>query len=232
MECPICRNNSFHQTEVMKKRLIEEWALNPDEVTYINRQQGFYCTSCGSNLRSMTLADSIMKQFDFQDVFKNFPKSKIGRKLKLLEINEACGLHPFLTSFKKYKFANYPDIDIQNLPFEDSTFDIIIHSDTLEHVQNSLLGLQECFRLLKDGGKLFYTIPIIYGRLTKKRDGLPASYHGTQEENQGEDFKVWTEYGADFWVEIIKAGFKEVTLNTLKDLSSLGICAKKLVVIR
>ena len=35
---------------------------------------------------------------------------------------------------------------------------------------------------------------------------MPPSYHGAAEENY-EDFKVQTEYGADFWCEIFNAGF-------------------------
>ena len=229
MRCPVCLNNQFHQTDVLKQRLIEEWKLSQDEVAYINRQQGLSCTSCGSNLRCMTLAESIMKQFEYKGAFKDFYRSKVGKKLSLLELNDACHLHSILLKFKRYTFAAYPDIDIQNLPYIDESFDILIHSDTLEHVQNSLLGLKECFRVLKERGKLFYTIPIIYGRLTKRRDGLSNSYHGNQDESQGEDYKVWTEYGVDFWIELMKAGFKEVSINTIEDLTSVAICATKTI---
>ncbi len=227
MKCPVCLNENFSQSDVLKERLIEEWELSSDEVTYINRQQGLCCTSCGCNLRSMTLAASIMKQYEYEGAFKDFYRSKVGKKLRLLEINDACNLHSLLSKFKKYTFAAYPHVDIQYMPYSNESFDVIVHSDTLEHVPNSLLGLKECFRTLKKGGKLFYTIPIIYGRLTKKRDGLSNSYHGNQDESQGEDYKVWTEYGADFWVELINAGFKNITINTLEDLSSIAIYASK-----
>jgi hypothetical protein len=43
----------------------------------------------------------------------------------------------------------------------------------------------------------------------------------------GKDFKVFTEYSADFWVEIIKAGFTDISTNTLEGLSSMAICANK-----
>jgi len=63
--------------------------------------------------------------------------------------------------------------------------------------------------------------------LTKKRDGLSKSYHGSQDEGQGEDYLVWTEYGADFWLEINRAGFNEIRLYTLENESTIAICAKK-----
>lgn len=227
MKCPICNNDTFGQTNVLKQRLINEWGLNNNEVEYINRQQGLLCSNCSCNLRSMTLADSIMKYYSFRSTFDQFCNSNFGAHLRLLEVNTAGDLHPFLIKFKKHIFAEYPNVDLQNLPYPDDSFDLIIHSDTLEHVKSSTTALKECFRVLKEGGALFYTIPIVYSRLTKRRDSLLNSYHGSQDEFQGEDYKVWTEYGADFWVEIVNAGFTKIFLITLGDLSSIAICAKK-----
>lgn len=227
MKCPICSNEQFQQNDVLKTRLIDEWKLTTKEVAYVNKQQGLQCTKCFSNLRSMTLADSIMNHYSYHGQFQQFCYSKYGRRLRILEINEAGNLHSILRFFKHYTFAKYPLVDIHKLPYSDNSFDLIIHSDTLEHVKDSQLALHECWRVLKNGGSLFYTIPIIYGRLTIRRDLLSNSYHGSQHESQGEDFKVYTEYGADFWVEIIKAGFNKISLNTMEDNSSLAICATK-----
>lgn len=227
MKCPVCLNTEFKQTTVLKSRLIEEWGLLPDEVSYINEQQGLICMKCFCNLRSMTLAGSIIKHNNFHGSFRQFCHSLSRCKLRILEINEAGNLHPYLKGFRDYVFAEYPDIDIQNLPFRNCSFDIIIHSDTLEHVENSLLGLKECYRVLKNGGRLFYTIPIIYSRLTRKRERLEHSYHGNQDETSGIDYKVITEYGSDFWVEIIKAGFCDISIHSLGDPGTLSISAEK-----
>ncbi len=229
MICPVCGNGNFSQIAVLKERLIQEWKLSPEEVEYINRQQGFQCTNCGCNLRAMTLADALLKKLRESRLLKDLHRSKKFRDFKLLEINHAGGLHPHLKKQQNYTFAEFPDVDIQALPYSDKSFEIIIHSDTLEHVENSLQGLKECYRVLKNGGVLIYTIPIVIGRLTKKRDSLPNSYHGTQEEEQGEDYKVWTEYGADFWVELISAGFNLVEISTIGNLDSLAICATKTI---
>lgn len=227
MKCPVCSNEDFSEKTILKQRLIDEWELAPYEVDYINKQQGYHCIKCLCNLRSLGLADSIMKYYKFKGQFQQFCYSKFGKKLNVLEINEAGSLYKILRQFKNYVFAKYPEIDIQKMPYENNTFDLIIHSDTLEHVEDSSLALKECFRVLKEGGVLFYTIPIVYSRLTRRRDKLPESFHGTQDETQGIDFKVVTEYGADFWVEIIKAGFTEVSISTIDGFSTLPICAKK-----
>lgn len=227
MKCPICANEQFQLNEILTKRLIEEWELNANEVTYINMQQGLQCTKCFCNLRSMTLADAIMKHYGYQGQFQQFCHSRFSRKIQILEINDAGNIHNSLNRFKHYTFAEYPLVDIHQLPYESNSFDCIVHSDTLEHVKDSKLALRECWRVLKSDGALFYTIPIIYGRLTRRRDSLSNSYHGKQDESQGEDFKVITEYGADFWVELTNAGFNEFTVNTLKRNASIAICAKK-----
>ena len=227
MVCPVCSNNKFAQVQVLKQRLIDEWELKSDEVDYINKQQGFHCTKCFSSLRSMTLADSVMQFFSLKGNLEQSSNSSFGRKIKILEINEAGNLHSIFSRYRNYTFAEYPKIDMQKLPYKENSFDMVVHSDTLEHVENSLIALQECFRVLSKNGVLFYTIPIVFGRMTRRRDKLSNSYHGSQIETQGDDFKVWTEYGADFWVEIIKAGFNKISLASLGELASISICAQK-----
>ncbi|NJL95718.1 MAG: class I SAM-dependent methyltransferase [Anaerolineae bacterium] len=45
------------------------------------------------------------------------------------------------------------------LPFPDGTFDGVILSEILEHVEDDLRGLQEVFRVLKPGGVVAITVP-------------------------------------------------------------------------
>ena len=227
MICSICSGQEFQQNTVLKQRLIDEWELEQPEVDYINRQQGFCCANCGANYRSMTLAESIIKQFKYNGNFKHFSQSKYHKIFNVLEINSAGSLHKYLSNFKNYTYAQYPEIDMQKMPYPSNLFDIIVHSDTLEHVLDSKIALSECLRVLKPGGYLFYTVPIIYGRLSRRRDNLTNSYHGKQDETQGYDHKVFTEYGADFWVEIIQAGFKEIKLINNGELTSIGIVCFK-----
>jgi len=69
-------------------------------------------------------------------------------------------------------------------------------------------------------------VPIVVGCLTSSREGLAPSYHGSPGANR-EDFKVQTEYGADFWCEIFEAGFHEVTLTSLIFPAAVAIHAIK-----
>lgn len=49
--------------------------------------------------------------------------------------------------------------DAQHLPFQDNTFDVIVASEVLEHIEEVAKFLQELFRALKPGGRLILTTP-------------------------------------------------------------------------
>src|SRR5207244_10536840 len=125
----------------------------------------------------------------------------------------------WLQFLPKQTLNSLPELDMQRMSFADSSIDIIIHSDTFEHVTDSKVALKESLRVLKPGGHLFYTVPIVIGRLTRTRRGLPPSYHGKPQVNR-DDCVVQTEYGADFWCEILEAGFRELCMNSLILLAS------------
>jgi SAM-dependent methyltransferase len=50
--------------------------------------------------------------------------------------------------------------DVQKLTFEDSTLDVITSNQVFEHVPDDVLGFRECYRVLKPGGALIFTIPL------------------------------------------------------------------------
>ena len=49
--------------------------------------------------------------------------------------------------------------DATNLPFHDSSFDCIITSEMLEHIDDDVLALSELSRVLRPGGTLAATVP-------------------------------------------------------------------------
>lgn len=50
-------------------------------------------------------------------------------------------------------------MNANNMAFPDKHFDIIICTETLEHVDNQLVALEEFERVLKDNGKIFLSVP-------------------------------------------------------------------------
>ena len=224
--CLCCGATQLTFTSVLWERLIEDWGLSRDEVDYIDRQQGLHCQTCGSNLRSMSLASALMSNFQFSGTFAEFVHQPEIQSLQLLEINEAGSLTQFLSCLPGHVLGIYPAVDMMALSFKEARFDIICHSDTLEHVFNPVAGLSECYRALRPGGLLAFTVPMILGRLTRSRHDLPPSYHGDPKAGQ-EDFLVYTEYGSDAWQQVIQAGFEECRIVALEYPAALTLVATK-----
>jgi hypothetical protein len=209
--CPVCGGKQFSYHPVLWPALVTEWQLSPKETRYTDVQQGFNCTHCQSNLRSMTLAHAIRCCQGHSGTLDQWIDSSDSDFVHLLEINEAGSLTSHLKRLRNYAFVSYPETDIHALPYADQSFDLIVHSDTLEHVEQPVHALNECRRVLKPQGRLAYTVPIIIERMSRSRHGLPASYHGAPAENK-EDYRVHTEFGADAWTFLMEAGFQQVTI--------------------
>jgi SAM-dependent methyltransferase len=173
----------------------------------------------------MVLATAIMKCWEYQGVFRDFAR-RVFRRIDVLEVNEAGALSPHLRHIRGHVLASYPDIDMMRMPYNDASFDLVVHSDTLEHVPDPVKALAECKRVLRPGGFCAFTVPIIVGRLTASREGKPPSYHGRSGDMKG-DYTVITEYGADAWTHVITAGFEECRIISLKFPSAQAMVAVK-----
>lgn len=225
MQCGVCGSTSFAGGPVLWPQLINEWQLSEHEVRYVDRQQGECCTGCGSNLRSIALANALRAHLGTQMFLRDIASSPVGASLSILEINEAGTLSPLLKTFNHYVFGSYPEVDIHAMPYGDGHFDVVIHSDTLEHVKNPVHALRECRRVLKPDGALCFTVPTIVGRMSRSRDGLPKSFHG-DSRTAADDFAVQTEFGADAWTYIMDAGFTEVSIHSLSYPAGIAYLAK------
>ncbi|MGI8688845.1 MAG: methyltransferase domain-containing protein [Thermomicrobiales bacterium] len=212
--CLCCGSDQLIQTDVLWQRLIDDWRLAPAETVYINRQQGFHCPRCGTNLRAMALAAAVMRAYRYSGLFQDFVVSKRACELRVLEINQAGLLTQFLTRIEGHTLVAYPEIDMQALPYADGSWDLVIHSDTLEHVPNPVRGLAECARVLAPDGICAFTVPMIVDRLTLSRAGMPPSYHG-DASMANPDYLVQTEFGCDVWKFIMAVGFAECRVVSL-----------------
>jgi SAM-dependent methyltransferase len=151
------------------------------------------------------------------------------RALSIAEINSAGNLHRYLARCPGLRYSEYdsrspqvPSEDLMKLTYANSTFDVVITSDTLEHVCDIDQSLRETYRILKVGGTHVLSVPIVWDRPTRKRASivngqlqhlLPPSYHGSPVKGQP-DFLVFYEFGSDFLSFCENAGFK---VEVIKD---------------
>lgn len=68
---------------------------------------------------------------------------------------------------KSNKNCKYNNIDIispiENIPLKSNSFDYIILTQVLEHVENPQVAINELSRLLKKNGKILCSTPLCYG---------------------------------------------------------------------
>jgi ubiquinone/menaquinone biosynthesis C-methylase UbiE len=115
-----------------------------------------------------------MVDFQLYTILKHLKKRLPNYKGKVLDIG--CGNSPFKFLLDKSK-AGYTGIDIENatkfdyynpnkvifdgenIPFADESFDNIISTEVLEHIENPEKIISEMHRVLKQGGEAIITIP-------------------------------------------------------------------------
>ena len=224
--CKCCGSTEFKSQSVLWDDLIREWRLSPHEVDYINRQQGYFCTACKVNLRTIALASAIMDHFSFSGLFNEFIHLPFVQNLNVLELNPAGNLTTFLSQLPKHQLVQYPDVDMMDMPYQDKSFDLVIHSDVLEHIKHPIVGLKECHRILDSNGCCVFTVPIVVDRLTVSRQGLSSSYHGIQKHDKN-DYLVHTEYGSDLWTHVALAGFKNCKIHVYEYPAAQAIVAER-----
>lgn len=217
--------------DVLWSGLIEEWNLTPEWSAWMNQREGSRCAWCGSSLRSSQLASAILSVVGSQskssatrltDLFRN-PATKA---LCIAEINSAGNLHRHLARCDGLQYSEFgstaagvPSQDLMALTYADASFDLVITSDTLEHVPDITRALCEIHRVLRPNAAHVFSIPVVWDRLTRQRatldDGvlthhLPPSYHGASAGGKA-DFLVFNEFGSDFVACCENVGF-ELTL--------------------
>ena len=65
----------------------------------------------------------------------------------------------------------YPDVDMQDMPYADKSFDYVIADQVLEHVRKPWIAVEEVWRVLKPGG-----IAILTSCLLHPVHGIPHDY--------------------------------------------------------
>jgi ubiquinone/menaquinone biosynthesis C-methylase UbiE len=61
-------------------------------------------------------------------------------------------------------------VDLQNLPFADSTYDFALASHDLEHVPNDIKAVSEIHRILKPSEIAIFHVPLVSEKRSNTRN--------------------------------------------------------------
>jgi SAM-dependent methyltransferase len=70
--------------------------------------------------------------------------------------------------------------DARRLPFPDHTFDVVITSEVLEHIQDDVAAIHEMARVLKPGGRFAATVPSWFPEVVNWK--LSDEYHAPKSK--------------------------------------------------
>lgn len=126
----------------------------------------------------------ILYKLDVYDYYSHKFLKSVSKEVKKGQVilDAGAGACPYKNYFKhaKYESCDYSSVDeafgalkkninysftcsLEAIPKADNLYDAILCTMTLEHVANPQKAVNECYRILKPGGKLFVTTPFEIG---------------------------------------------------------------------
>jgi SAM-dependent methyltransferase len=109
--------------------------------------------------------------------------------------------------------------DLTRLTFSDASFDVVMSFDCFEHIHQYRTAFAEISRVLRDGGRLFWTVPFVRNSATNivrariDTNGmiehlLEPEYHGDPLNPEGKCL-CFTHFGWQMLKEVEEAGFED-----------------------
>jgi len=133
----------------------------------------------------------------------------------------------FFSKFKTFTHWDYTTTDLNSpladvkadicqLPFEDTSFDLIFCNHVLEHIPDDRKAMQELFRVLKSGGTLIAQVPL--------KEDLENTFEDNSVTNKAKRTEIFGQYdhvrvyGMDYYTRLQNVGFETKAIDFLKDL--------------
>src|SRR4051812_13519245 len=255
--CAICGRLGpmLYRRWVIPPRLEALWGLSPRQAEAMARRESSDCAWCGGKLRARRLAFILLRSYPVGSPPR--PARSVAewvrdagvRALRVAEINRIDGLHEALRGLPNLAASDYTpgappgavvdgrrNEDLCRLTYPDAAFDLVLTSETLEHVPDLAAALAEVRRVLVPGGRHIFTVPRLPGvastfaRATIDDRG-EVVHHATPICHPGGDAgsPVFPEFGPDCLDVSRRAGFEaELAFGpaTDDDLAQVYVCRK------
>jgi SAM-dependent methyltransferase len=110
--------------------------------------------------------------------------------------------------------------DVQRLTYANETFDLVTHTEVMEHVPDDMSAFSELHRILKPGGLMLFTVPFsghlkTIERARKSGDEVihlaEPVYHADPWKN-GAGILAYRDYGLDIIEALEAAGFVDIEI--------------------
>jgi len=159
------------------------------------------CPFCGSSSRKRHVASLIIDKLFSKKIssITDIPNTNKDIQIYNMALNDSFS--KYLKYYEHYYSSEYlPDVasgtqirdkvycqNVEQLSFDNDTFDLVISEDVFEHVRDYEKGFFEIYRILKPAGYHIFTIPCFFDRNTIIRVDtsgpedvylLPPEYHG------------------------------------------------------
>ncbi|WZP00684.1 methyltransferase domain-containing protein [Isosphaeraceae bacterium EP7] len=211
--------------------LRRRWGLTPGLADALVRKETLDCAACGAKLRARRIARVLLELYPTGSPPGPAPSLAVwaaspeARRLRIAEINTIDGLHAVLSGLPGLVASDFHEPgqpqttgvrheDLAALSYQDASFDLVLTSETLEHVPDLPRALAEIRRILTPEGRHVFTIPVLpstpstFARARLGPDGsfLPlAPFIAHPGGDRG--YPVFTEFGADLPDLMRAAGF-------------------------
>ena len=132
-------------------------------------------------------------------------------KIRILHFAPESFFRDYIKDYKSNKYfttdynmldVDFPNEDIQNLKFDNFSFDLVLANHVLEHIPDDKKALLEIARILRPGGMAILTVPGDWRR--------PNTIFYPNLDYNGH----YRDYGLDI-LEMMGAIFSEVTISNL-----------------
>jgi hypothetical protein len=260
-EWGICRNcgnfTRFTYSKMLdlNSKIVTSCGWDEKFTEEINITNTLNCLCCHAKFRVRCAAQSLLKSC-WQGKFRCVSELVDYFEAKnpdwiALETASVGGIFSEYTKLKNIiKSEYYDDIergkykngvrseDLQNLTFDDNTFDAIISLDVFEHIADPWEAFSEVHRVIKPGGVGIITVPIdirikTTKTLAKAENGeikyfRKPAYHGDPIREEGA--LVFTEFGTDIVNKLKEMGHNasfEIYKTRRTNVTQFAIVIKK-----
>lgn len=214
--CSFCKQNRTFKCD---------WLYSDGKT--VNFRERMLCTGCRLNNRQRFVAGYCKEIFtNSKEMLHVYFYEQVTPFYKLM-IEEFGHKHNIVGSeylgyqYKKGEIINgIRHEDAQDLSFDDLSLDMIVSQDVLEHVPDYRLALRETYRVLKENGVFFFSVPFFHSAdnniqrvdfsQTENIYLYPPIYHGNPVDANGSI--VTFDYGWELLEVMREIGFRDVYL--------------------